>query len=830
MTIGRIAASAARRISGTPWPFLGLTAVILGLALVGLVGMPVQPVTDALFDRETEAWEATERAERDFGQDPIVVVAQGEVDRILDADALDRLSVLETCLAGNVSRGRGELFRLCKRIDRLDPVAVFAGPATFLGQAVAGIGRVYREQIRRLDALPRDPARAAERQLLVQQLAEVAIEYGLVSPPSLRDRDFVDRVVFGPGASRGQPKPRLSYVFPDRESAQVIIRLRNDLTDREREEAIDLIGQVATHPDTQAEGVEYIVSGSPVVFGDLDGPVRVGTATVVAVALILMAIALWVLLGSAWRLLPLLVSVIAVTSVTGLFGLLGGELSLAVLAAAPILVGLSVDYAIQIQSRFDESGSSAGEREAGAVAYEAAMLSTPMLVTASLATAAGFASMFLSGYPLITDLGLLLGAGLPLALVLVFLATYALLGIRGVGSVPQPLLGVIRPGGRAATPVKSVLGLALMAPGRVVALALVVAGCGWVVGTTADSATSVRELLPARSDAVADFARTEEATGASGEVDLIVRSRDVASPEVVAWLGQVRTEVLERSRYLEDGNESCQRALLCPGPSIPDFIPTGEGTLNREGIGAALGELPPVELASIIPDGLSGAGPPEVTRIPFSLRSPSVEGQEEAIGIIRDVISPEGSTPPPRGVEAELAGLPVVVTDSLERLAGDRYLLALAAIAAVAIVLMGFWRSVTRVVVPLVPVVAAVGWSSLVVAGLGIPLNPLSAVLAVMVIAIAAEFGVILAVRYRQERSEGQGPEAALRSTYGRTGVAVAASGITAIAGFGALVASDVGILREFGMIAVLDLGVALVGVVTVLPAMLVLEARRPGR
>ena len=172
----------------------------------------------------------------------------------------------------------------------------------------------------------------------------------------------------------------------------------------------------------------------------------------------------------------------------------------------------------------------------------------------------------------------------------------------------------------------------------------------------------------------------------------------------------------------------------------------------------------------------------------------------------------------------------MVVTDSLERLAGDRYLLALAAIAAVAIVLMAFWRSVTRVVVPLVPVVAAVGWSSLVVAGLGIPLNPLSAVLAVMVIAIAAEFGVILAVRYRQERSEGQGPEAALRSTYGRTGVAVAASGITAIAGFGALVASDVGILREFGMIAVLDLGVALVGVVTVLPAMLVLEARRPDR
>ena len=792
--------------------------------------MQVQPVTDALFDRDTEAWEATERAERDFGGDPVVVVASGEVDRILDADALDRLSVLETCLAGNVSRGRGDLFRICREIYRLDPVEVFAGPATFLGQAVAGIGRVYREQIRRLDSLPRNPARAAERRELVQQLAEVAIEYGLVTPPSLRDRDFVDRVVFGPGASRGDPKPRLSYVFPDRESAQIIIRLRDDLTVEERDRAIDLVRRAAEHPDVQAEGVEYVVSGSPVVFGDLDGPVRIGTATVVAVALILMAIALWVIFGSAWRLLPLLVSVIAVTTATGLFGLLGGQLSLAVLAAAPILVGLSVDYAIQIQSRFDEAGSGGSAEPPGQVAAGAARQSTPMLVTASLATAAGFASMFLSGYPLITELGLLLGAGLPLALIVVFLSTYALLGIRGTGPAPEPLLPLIRTGGRASNPVKSILGLALMAPVRVVLLALVVAGCGWVVGTASESATTVRELLPVRSEAVADFARTEEATGASGEVDLVVRSRDVTSPEVIAWLGSARTEILERSGYLKGDTESCRGALLCPGPSIPDFIPTGEGVPGREGVRAALGELPPVELASIIPGGLAGDRPPRVTRIPFSLRSPSVEGQEEAIGIIRDAISAEGVGPPPAGVEAELTGLPVVVTDSLDRLAGNRYLLALSAILAVAIVLLIFWRSLARVVVPLVPVVAAVGWSSLVIAALGIPLNPLSAILAVMVIAIAAEFGVILAARYRQEREAGQGPEAALRSTYGKTGVAVAASGVTAIAGFGALVASDVGILREFGLIAVVDLGVALAGVVTVLPAMLVLEARRSDR
>ena len=44
------------------------------------------------------------------------------------------------------------------------------------------------------------------------------------------------------------------------------------------------------------------------------------------------------------------------------------------------------------------------------------------------------------------------------------------------------------------------------------------------------------------------------------------------------------------------------------------------------------------------------------------------------------------------------------------------------------------------------------------------------------------------------------------------------ASGITAIAGFAALIATDIRMLRDFGLVTVVDLGVALVGVLLVLP------------
>ncbi len=62
----------------------------------------------------------------------------------------------------------------------------------------------------------------------------------------------------------------------------------------------------------------------------------------------------------------------------------------------------------------------------------------------------------------------------------------------------------------------------------------------------------------------------------------------------------------------------------------------------------------------------------------------------------------------------------------------------------------------------------------------------MSATLGALVIAIATEFSVLLAARYDEERAPGVSVGEALRRAYSRTGVAVLASGVTAIAGFAA--------------------------------------------
>jgi len=183
-------------------------------------------------------------------------------------------------------------------------------------------------------------------------------------------------------------------------------------------------------------------------------------------------------------------------------------------------------------------------------------------------------------------------------------------------------------------------------------------------------------------------------------------------------------------------------------------------------------------------------------------------------------------------VTAELAGLQVLGAEANSELSSPLRRLGtlMAGLLAVLLVLLAVYRRWERAWVPLVPIALATGWSALVLWAIGIPLNPMSATLGALVIAISTEFAVLLVARFREERDAGYEVPVALRRTYASTGAAVFASGVTAIAGFAVLAFSDIQMLKDFGRVTVVDLSVSLLGVLAVLPAVLTLAERRRGR
>ena len=127
-----------------------------------------------------------------------------------------------------------------------------------------------------------------------------------------------------------------------------------------------------------------------------------------------------------------------------------------------------------------------------------------------------------------------------------------------------------------------------------------------------------------------------------------------------------------------------------------------------------------------------------------------------------------------------------------------------------------------RSLLSMVPVLIAVGAASLVAFALDLKLSPLTAVGGPLVVAVCTEFTSLILLRFVEERRRGLSPKAAVDVTAARTGRAFIVSAMTATAGVGVIATSSLPLLRDFGIIVAMNVAVALLSALVVLPPMLV--------
>jgi hydrophobe/amphiphile efflux-3 (HAE3) family protein len=812
---GRVAAWAAEHAR----PLLAVTVAVALVAAVGATQIPTDAGVGTLADSGSATDRASERVREEFGEEPVVVLVKGELPQLILTQNIFRLLRLEGCLSGKVPKGAKPIPGPCAELAEMHAVEFLTGPATFLNESVVQI----ETQLRRL-------AEHVPAQRFREYLLAVATKYGITSAPSIDNEEFVATVVFDLARPRGTPKARLSYVFPNARSAQIVIRLKPDLSESERHRAIGLIEAAVREttprkackeggkpaPCFVLEGGRYVVSGAPVVIDGLARALKHALLVLFAIAIVVMAGVLFLVFRSRWPLLPLAVALTAVAITFGLLGLVGGSLTMASIAALPILIGLAVDYGIQFQARFDETGT----------AREAASAGGPTIGIACLATAVGFLALQLSPIPMVRGFGWLLILGIAIAFVMALTVGLGTLahwraGPVPAGDPPSPRM----PRGwsplRRHPPVERLLSAARAYPEMVISVGVALAVMGWAAGTQVETVSDIRSLAPQNIKAVEGLNELQESTGVSGELDVSVTAPDLADPATIEWMAGFKERVLRENGFAGE-DPSCLQAEICPGPALSDFLVRGSEKPTRKGIEGTLAALSAYDLRQVAPLDPKTGKVGHQALLSFGIRAQSLEDQQALIERVRDAI---GSPPP--GVEVQLAGLPVIAAQSASDLSSSRYWLALAGLALVAAVLLLVYRSWRRALVPLVPTVLATGWASLLLWITGIPLNPMSAALGALTIAIATEFGVLLVGRFHEERGAGAAVEEALRRAYSRTGAAVLASGVTAIAGFAVLVASEIQMLRDFGLVTVVDLTAALAGVLLVLPATLLwLEER----
>ena len=491
---------------------------------------------------------------------------------------------------------------------------------------------------------------------------------------------------------------------------------------------------------------------------------------------------------------------------------------MASVAVLPVLIGLAVDYAIQFQARFNE-GRAEGMAPARA-ATAAAAAGGPVIGAACLATAAGFAALALSPIPMVRSFGLLLVAGIALAFAVAATAGFAALALaswRGEPAAPRdwgPKSAELGRRRRRAGRRLREAGKRALARRDRAARARARGGAG------AGGARLGGELAH-RGGLGHPRAGAREPAGAAGRERAPGRDRRLGRGQRRRPLRRPRRSRADRldqrlpaagcwpTPATRASARAASRRGCAPRSRSPTSSP-GAATVRERGSRRrrCWPRSRPTSRRPSSPATRETGDIGDTANIAFGIRVQPLDEQQELIDGIRDQIEADGGPPP--GTEVELAGLPVIAAEANADLSRSRYWLPLAGLAAVALVLLAIYRSPRRALVPLVPIVLATGWSALVVAVINVPLNPMSATLGALVIAIATEFSVILAARFERERRRGLSVGEALRRTYALTGTAVLASGVTAIAGFAALAATDIRMLRDFGLVTVADLSVAL--------------------
>jgi hypothetical protein len=837
---------------------VGLAVGLLAVA-GGVLALRLEPTaaTDTLVGRGTASYAATDRLHQRFGDEPVYVLVREPVTQLTLTSDILRVQGLEGCISGNLPKGQkppGGANGPCSRLAQSKPAKVVFGPGTFLNEAVGQIQDQLAAESTARNAQAAKAAKAARalaraqhkspaevrklgnqaKQLVYAEFARnliaLALKYGISSAPQLNNPQFVSQIVFDDTKGPGVPKQRFAYIFPNKNSALIQVRFRPDLSERERDRAIGLVRQAVAMPEWRLPNGKgtYVVTGAPVVVSDLTKSISHSLIVLLVVALAVMALTLALVFRARLRLLPLVVALAATGLTFGLLSLVGASLTMALIAVLPVLIGLAVDYAIQLQSRVQEAQADGADIEA-AVA-RTAVSGAPTVATAAAATAAGFLVLTLSPVPMVRGFGLLLVAGIALALGCALTLGVAALAaaarraprpqraeriapaVRGAGELlfaNRAALAVRRRGSAVG---RGALRVATEHPARVLIAAIVIAVAGWGLETQTRVESDLTRLVP-QNGAIHDLQALQRSTDVGGEIDVVVSGARVTDPAVVKWMTTYQAGVLKQFGY--SSKRGCGKADVCPAFSLPDLL-GGQSATSKQ-IDDLLDAVPAYFSQGVITRDRRTA------TLAFGIRLMPLDRQEQVIDAMRARLHP------PAGIDAELAGLPVLAAEANAAVSSPwRRLATLAAgLAAVALVLLAAFRAWRRALVPLLPIVLATGWSALVLFAVRIPLNPMSVVLGALVIAISTEFSVLLAERYRGERVAGHAPAEALQRTYRSTGAAVLASGTTAIAGFAVLLASDIKMLRDFGFVTVIDLTVALLGVMVVLPAVLVLAEQR---
>jgi uncharacterized protein len=554
------------------------------------------------------------------------------------------------------------------------------------------------------------------------------------------------------------------------------------------------------------ENAKVTITGTPTFLTDINNYLQGGMLSLGGIAAAMMVAILLVAFKVRWRLLPMLGMALGIVWGFGMFGFTGTKLSLVTITGLPILIGLGIEFAIQIQNRIEEERAIAPV--GGAFERTLAHMGPPLGV-ATIAAVLAFLTVKISKVPMVQDFGVLLAIGIVALLAAGVVVPITLLAARErrSPSTDQPTASWVE---------RIVDGLGRL-PRKAVVLLVVIAVCLPVLGLLLESGSKIESdpinWANQSSTSIRNARLLEQETGFATTLGVFVETRSAPRNGVFTdQMGAFVVDLVARSsrenpELAEASSLATTVAWLAEVPNTSALAPTGLDMLE------AFNVAPPTL------QGLLVANDANAAQVLFQVGPSSLAQRAVVLDKVRAAIDdPGGGALLPATASATTGGLAVVGVGLLKNITANRAQLTIVALLLVAAFVILRTRDLARGVLTMIPVLLAVGTSATLVRSLGITLSPLTTVSGPLVVATCAEFSVLLVARYAEERDQGLDPEHSTKVAAERTGRAFFTSALTTLGGFAVLMFSSLPLISDFGIVVTINIAVALLSALVVVP------------
>lgn len=556
------------------------------------------------------------------------------------------------------------------------------------------------------------------------------------------------------------------------------------------------------------EDVEVTITGSPIFEEAAFGMMLPEMIKLFGYAMMIIILVVFLVMKSRVRsysdvLLPLITSVVTLSVMVGFMGFFGYRFNAIMLGVLPIALGLSIDYGLQIQTRYLE------ERDKGRSPTNSAEIASKStgkaLAFAMTTTLIGLGALMISEVPPVRQFGATAGFSILVAMLLsvTLLPSFLVLKDGGSGKVTSN-------SSEESTLERWTCKFSELVCGKnkfVLLVLFVAILLGAFSYPQVDTTQEMLDYWPEIQER-SDLERLEDTVDSPKIMHAIVDFDDYA----------YELERFEKVSDFESDLEELEHVntVLSPGRAIEmdlGHLPENE-TEFRTALDSEKNVDRPPTLGKDIDDNYPN-------RILVQMFVEDIEGKP-----IRNLIDDiyDKSEEYFSNESVSVTGKPVLNRNVIENVTAGLTEMTVLSFSLVLVFLsVALWSLKDSLVLVGSVSVSAV----LLVAGsmyiFGIPWNPLTVTVASIILGIGIDYGVHVYERYKEELEKGKDVNSSVVEALTKKSRPILGSGLTTMLGFGVLILSDFPVLANFGRAILLAMVFALLATFLGLPSVLIL-------